>query len=428
MSASYSRRQTCRLCGGSAHDVVLKLTPTPPADAYVPLERRDEVQETYPLDLFLCRDCHHVQLLGVVRPETIYCDYLYETTSSLGLVEHFQRYAEEVCTRLAPAPGSLVIDIGSNDGTLLKGFRARGMRVLGIDPAREIARQATAAGIETLPVFFSAELARTIRAQRGPAAIVTANNLFANVDDLSEMTMGIRELLAPEGVFVFESYYLADVLQNMVFDFIYHEHLSSFSVRPLAAFFRRYDLELIDAQRVPTKGGSLRYTVQRSGGARSVSPSVAALTELERQRGLDRVETYRTFAQSLEAVKGQLLSLLRELKAQGKRIGGFGASATTTTLLYHFELREFLDFLVDDNPQRHHLFSPGYHIPVLPPAALYERKPEAVLILAWRYAKPIMERHHAYRRQGGGFIVPLPVVQVIRGGETSPRELELHRS
>ena len=412
MSASYARRETCRLCGGHAHDVALKLAPTPLADAYVPLERCDEVQETYLLDLFLCRECGHVQLLGVVNPETIYCDYLYETTSSLGLVEHFQRYAEEVCARLAPPSGSLVIDIGSNDGTLLKGFRVRGMQVLGIDPAREIAQRATAAGIETLPVFFNAELARAIRAERGPATIVTVNNLFANVDDVVELTTGIRELLAPDGVFVFESFYLADVLHNMVFDFLYHEHLSSFSVSPLAAFFRRYDMELIDVQRVPTKGGSLRYMVQRTGGPRSVSPAIAELMAFERQHGLNRVETYRAFAEALEAVKRRLLNQLRELKAQGNTIAGFGASATTTTLLYHFELHEFLSFLVDDNPQRHHLFSPGRHLPVLAAQMLYERKPDYVLILAWRYATPIMKRHQAYQRQGGHFIVPLPTLAV----------------
>ncbi len=412
MTASYTLRQTCRLCNGRDHDLALKLAPTPLADAYVPAEHRHDAQALYPLDLFLCRGCGHVQLLGVVQPEAIYRDYLYETASSLGLTEHFQRYADDVCERVAPAPGSFVVDIGSNDGALLKRFLARGMRVLGIDPAREIARRATAAGIETLPLFFNVELAGTIRAERGPAAIVTVNNLFANVDDVAGMAVGIRELLTPDGVFVFESYYLADLLQNMVFDFLYHEHLSSFSVRPLAAFFKRHGLELIDAQRVPTKGGSLRYTVQRAGGSRLVSPSVAAFMALERERGLDRLETYQAFAQSLEAVKGQLLSLLREFKAQGKRIAGFGASATTTTLLYHFELREFLEFLVDENPQRHGLFSPGHHLPVLPAQALYERRPDAVLILAWRYAKPIMQHHEAYRQQGGQFIVPLPTLTV----------------
>lgn len=425
---AYSTRDTCRLCGGTSHDVALKLTPTPPADAYVPLARRDAIQECYPLDWFLCLGCGHLQLLGLVHPETIYRDYLYETTSSMGLVEHFQRYAGDVCTRLALPRGSLVVDIGSNDGTLLKHFAARGMRVLGVDPAEEIARRATAEGAETLPVFFTPELARTIRAERGPAAVVTANNVFANVDDLDELTIGIRELLAPDGVFVFESFYLADVLEHMVFDFLYHEHLSAFSVRPLAAFFARHGLEVIEAQRVPTKGGSLRYTVQRKGRARPVSPSVTALMNSERQRGLDRMETYRAFAESIETIKAELLNLLRELKVQGKRMAGFGASPTTTTLLYHFELREFVEFLVDDNPQRHHLFSPGHHLPVLPPAALEERKPGVVLVLAWRYAKPILERHDAYRRRGGQFIVPLPAVRVIGGGEpSSPAEVPLRQ-
>lgn len=407
------RRDTCRLCGRRHHELALQLAPTPLADAYVSLEHRDEVQPTYPLDLSVCRGCGHVQLLDVVHPEAIYREYIYETTSSLGLAEHFRSYAEEVFGRIAPAPGSFAIDLGSNDGTLLRCFAGRGMRVLGIDPAREIARRATAAGIETLPLFFSEALGRQLHRERGPAAIITSNNLVANVDDLDDFIEGIRALLAPDGVFVFESFYLADLMRHLVFDFIYHEHLSYFSVKPLETFFRRHGMELVDVLRVTTKGGSLRYTVQRAGGPRKASPAVAEMMALETESGLDRPETFRAFAATIDQAKGRVVSLLRDLTAQGKRIDGFGASATTTTLLYHFGLGDMIGAIYDDNAQRHHLFSPGLHLPVLPPQALYERKPDAVVMLAWRYAQPIMARHRPYLEQGGRFVIPLPAVQLL---------------
>jgi SAM-dependent methyltransferase len=314
---------------------------------------------------------------------------------------------------LTPPEGSLVVDIGSNDGALLRAFQALGMRVLGIDPAREIARRATEAGVETLPCFFGLELAERIRKERGPAAIVTANNLFANVDDLATMTAGIRRLLAPDGVFIFESFYLADLIRNMVFDFTYHEHLSYFSVKPLVTFFRSHGMELIDAQRVPTKGGSLRYSVQLAGGPRRVSAGVGELIDLEARLGIHGAKTFADFARKIDGKKSELLGRLDKLRRAGKTIAGYGASATTTTLVYHFALGGLLRFIADDNPVRHSLFSPGYHIPVLSPQRVYDEKVECLVILAWRYCEPIMQKHQALLAQGGHFIVPLPSVAVF---------------
>ena len=413
MNATIFRRDTCRLCGGHDLELVLQLAPTPPGDVYVPAELLDEIQGTYPLALFLCHSCGHTQLLDMVDPEILYGDYIYVTTISLGLAEHFRRYADDVLRRVNPAEGTLVVDIGSNDGTLLKFFQGRGMRVLGVDPARDIARKATESGIETLPSFFTSELAHQIKNERGPAAIITANNVFANVDDLTDMTEGIRHLLAPDGVFVFETGYLVDLIQNTLVDNIYHEHLSYYSVKPLKTFFPHHGMELIDIEHVSTKGGSLRGTVQLAGGPRTASPSVAKLVALEASLGLDRAETFKAFAARIDTVKSQLVSRLRDLKAQGKTIAAYGASVGTTTLIYYFGLGDMLSFIVDENRRRQGLFSPGYHIPVLPPQVIYERKPEYVLILAWRYAEPIVEKHQAYLEQGGHFIVPLPKIVVM---------------
>jgi SAM-dependent methyltransferase len=413
MSATHYRRETCRLCGSRNLEIALHYAATPPADAYVPMEHSHVVQDVYPLDLYLCHDCGFAQLCDVIRADSIYVDYIYETKSSLGLVDHFQSYADAVLDRIKPPRGALIVDLGSNDGTLLRFFKQRGMTVLGVDPAREIARAATESGVETLPEFFTADLSGQLRRERGAATIVTANNIFANVDELDEFTANVRSLLSPDGVFIFESYYLGDLIENMVFDFIYHEHLSSFSVTPLVSFFRRHGMELIDAQRVPTKGGSLRYTVQLAGGPRPVSATVGELLVEEARRGLGRMETFKAFAGRIEFAKEQLLALVIKLKSDGKTMAGYGASATTTTLMYHFGLGNYLDYLVDEYSRKQNVLSPGLHLLVLPPQALIDRKTDYVVILAWRYIQPILKKNRAYRRQGGRFIVPLPKLEVI---------------
>jgi SAM-dependent methyltransferase len=413
MTATYYRRNTCRLCGSHSLEVALHYAPTPPADAYVPAKYRDLAQEAYPLDLYLCGDCGFAQLCDIIRADSIYVDYIYETKSSLGLAQHFERYADAIMNRIKPPQGALVVDIGSNDGTLLRFFQKRGMTVLGVDPAREIAQAATAEGIETLPEFFTASLSREIRRERGPAVVMVVNNLFANVDELGEFTDAVRTLLADDGVFIFESYYLGDLIDNMVFDFIYHEHLSSFSVTPLVGFFRRHGMELIDVERVATKGGSLRYTVQPAGGPRQVSRAVTDLLAEEERRGLGRMATFKAFGARIEAAKNETVALLQGLKAEGKAIAGYGASATSTTLIYHFGLGDYLSFLVDEYPRKQNLFSPGLHLPVLGQQALLERNSDFAVILAWRYVTPILDKNCAFRERGGRFIVPLPKLKVI---------------
>jgi hypothetical protein len=413
MSAPIHRRDTCRLCGSRDLQLVFQLAPSPIGDDYVAADRINQVQDTYPIDLHLCRSCGMSQLLDVIDPAVLYPDYIYVTASSLGLGDHFLRYAEDLVLRRKPAAGSLIVDIGSNDGTLLRCFKQHDLRVLGIDPAREIAERACADGIETLPEFFTPALAKQIKQARGPVAIITANNVFANIDDLKTMTDGIRDLLAPAGVFVFESFYLADLIQNMVFDFIYHEHLSAFSVKPIQLFFRKMGMELIHVQRVPTKGGSLRYTAQLAGGPWPMDASVASMIEFEERFGLYRAETFKAFSARVDGLKMKTVQVLDDLRKEGKTIVGYGASITCTTLIYHFGLGEYMSCLLDDNPAKQGRYSPGLHLPVLAPAILHERRPDYAVILAWRYAEPIIKQHARFLAQGGHFIVPAPGVKVI---------------
>lgn len=413
MTPAVSRRDTCRLCESDQLELALGLEPTPLGDLFVPAALRDVPQPSYPLDLLLCASCGNVQLHDIVNPEIIYPKYTYTSAVSLELPEHFRSYADAVIAKAGLKPGALVIEIGSNEGVLLRAFKDRGMKVLGIDPAREIGRRATAAGIETLTAYFTSDLGRKIRDEYGPASVIIANNVLANIDDLDDVVSGARDLLAPDGIFVFETSYCLDVVEKALLDTIFHEHISYLAVTPLVSYFARHAMEMIDAARVFTKGGSLRGTVQLKGGPRGVEAGVAELVGLEEQAGLGRIEPYQSLKKRLNGITGELLGDVRQWKAEGKSIAAYGAAVGLTTMLYQFGLGPFVDFIADDNPAKQNLFSPGLHLPVLPSASLYDRKPDYVVVLAWRYIDSIVSKNHAYLANGGRFVVPFPRIQVI---------------
>jgi hypothetical protein len=401
------------MCGSSNLEFVFGLAPSPIGDSFVSVEQVDKLQPTYPIDLFLCRGCGLVQLLDVFPWKVLHGEPRYHKPGWVRLDKHIRGYVDEVLALLTPSCGSLIIDIGSDEGVLLRCFQEQGMRPLGIEPASEIARKATAKGIETLSEFLTPELACQIKEERGPAAVVMANNVFANIDDLVSATKSVRDLLAPDGVFIFESIYLADLIQNTGFDFFYHEHLSTFAVGPICSFFQCIGMELFDVRRLPAKGGSVRCFVQLEGAARSIKPSVKRLVASENKLGLFLPETYSHFSSRVDVLKAQVFDLLSDLRSKGNSIVGFGASITGTTLIYHFGIGELLDYLVDDNPAKKGLFSPGLHLPVFPSGELYERKPDYVVVLAWRFVEPIVMKNAAFLEQGGHFIVPVPEVRII---------------
>ncbi len=413
MAEVIHRRNDCRGCGSRDLELMFSLKPTPIGDAYVSADKVSVPQPSYPIDLHICRQCGFAQLLDVIDPEILYGEYIYVTESSFGLPAHFLSYADSVISRCKLAPGSLVVDLGSNDGTLLRCFQKKGMKVLGVEPATHIAAQATADGVETLGAFLSPALAKEMVAKYGPARVITSNNVFANIDDLASWVAAVGNLLASDGVYVIESFYLADVVKNMVFDFIYHEHLSAFSVKPVKLLFERAGLELIAVEHVETKGGSLRYFLQRPGGPLANDGSVAALLAAEERMGLYRKETYVAFAEKINALKEQTRAFLQQAKREGKSVAGFGASITGTTLIYHFEIGEYLDYLVDDNPAKQGRFSPGLHLPVYPTSALAERKPDYVLVLAWRFAGVFIDKNQAYLKNGGRIAIPVPEFRMV---------------
>jgi SAM-dependent methyltransferase len=392
---------------------VVPFHPIPIADAYLPAAKNNEAIQPYPVDLYFCEDCFHVQVLDIVDPRLLFSNYIYVTETSPGLVEHFRQYRDAILERFAFGSGRQMVEIGSNAGVLLRFFQERGLKVLGIDPAVEIAKEATGKGLETWPAFFNHETAQRILKERGPASLIAANNVFAHSDDLNGMARGISQLLTPDGIFVFEVMYLVDIVEKMLFDTVYHEHLSFHSVNPLARFLDRNGLELIDVQRVVTKGGSIRCLAQKKGGPYKVEPSVQQFSQYEIDHGFDKAETYRLYSKKINKCRDAVLELLKDCQRQGKTIVGFGAAPAITTLIYQFELAPFLEYIVDDNPRKHNTFSPGYKIPVLPTSKLAETKPDYVVVLAWIYAKRIMENYRSISAWDGKFIVPLPELQVV---------------
>ena len=366
-----------------------------------------------PMELYLCRECGHLQILHVGNPEIQYRNYVYTTSLSLGLREHFAAYANDVISRHAIVPGSLIVELGSNDGSLLGFFKERGMKVQGVDPAVAIARRATEQGIETIADFFTDEVGDQIRQTRGAARVVIANNMIANVDNLDPLVTGIRNVLADNGLFIFETQYGVDVTEKNLLDTVYHEHLSYFNIKPLTRFFARFGMQVIDVQHIWTKGGSIRVTVQRAGRSRPTS-EVARFIAVEDRLGVDQPAYYAAYMRRITAIRNELIDIADACRTRGRQVAGYGVSVGTTTLLPQLGLENRIDFLVDDDPKKATIMAgPGYDIPILPPATLYERKPAIVVVFAWRYIDPIRAKHPRYFAEGGKFIVPLPSVTYV---------------
>ncbi|MGB0632601.1 MAG: methyltransferase domain-containing protein [Alphaproteobacteria bacterium] len=413
MPALHHRRDRCQLCDSNSLTMILSLAPTPPANAFVPESELDREQPYFPLDVFQCEDCHHVQLVDVVDPAALFENYVYVSGTSPAFVKHFEEYATTVCTQFQPGENSLVVDIGSNDGTLLRFFKQRGHRVLGIDPARDIAAAATGAGIETLPAFFTPPVAADIVAEYGPATIVTANNVFAHAEDLYSIASGIADLLAPDGVFTFEVSYLVDVFEDVLFDTIYHEHMAYHAVGPLQRFFMRAGLELFAAERVSSHGGSLRGYVQKVGGPHPAGGTVDTLIDIEKRLGLDRSATLKEFGARIDGLRDRFIATLRDLTDTGKSIAGYGAPAKATTLLHHFGIEPgTLKYIIDDSPLKQGLYSPGQHIPVVSSDILSENPPDILVILAWNFADVIIKNNADFANRGGKFLIPVPEVRL----------------
>ena len=382
-----TRITSCRLCGGKLHEV-LRLTPTPPANAFVREDQLGVVQECYPLNVVLCVACGCAQLEHTLDPSELFSNYVYVSGTSKSFVEHFERAAASLIERYGLQRNDLVVDIGSNDGTGLKPYLKAGMRVHGFDPAESIAQTARAAGIDTAAHFFTPELAQALIDARGKAQLVTANNVFAHASDLASILKGVKSLLATDGAFVFEVQYVRDLLECNLVDLVYHEHLYYHAVKPLQRFLERNGFALVHVEHIATHGGSIRVHARPAWGGSGVDASVGDLIREEDRRRLFSFTTWETFGDKLMEERKRLLAELDRFE----EIAAYGAPAKLTTLLYHFGLNDYPAYVVDDSPLKQGLYTPGRHIAVKPPDVLYADSPECVLVTAWNFSREIRRK------------------------------------
>ena len=406
------------MCDGLNLSKAMSLTPTPPGNDFLSKGELSREESIYPLDLYFCEDCFHIQLGHVVNPKILYQkNYTYVSSTSSNFVKHLKDYAEDMVMRFKLKDESLVVDIGSNDGTCLSFFKAKGMKVLGIDPAMEVVKIANENQIETINDFFNYEVAVLIKKEYGNADFITSHNACAHIDNLIDIVSGVEYLLKNNGIFVIEVGYFVDVYSNTWLDTIYHEHLDFHTVAPFEKLFSRAGMELIRVERISPQGGSIRVIAQKKGGKFKKDKTVNTLIKIESKLELNKLQTFQKFDEKINIVKKSLLNLLHKLKEDGKTIAGFGAPTKATTLMNHFGVDEkILDFIVDDNPLKQGLFTPISHIPVVPTSLMYQRKPDYVLILAWNFADAIMKNHVRYAQEIGDFILPMPEPQIVKLG------------
>lgn len=403
----------CRLCKGKDLKKVLDLGKTPPANSFLKKSQLKDKEDFFPLVVNFCRNCSQLQLSHVVSPEILFRHYVWVSSTSPVTVLHFGEYAKSTFEKIGLKKGDLVVEMGSNDGVLLKPFKKLGARVLGVDPARNVARRATKEGILTLPHFFNVKIAKQIVKKYGKAKVIAANNVFAHINDLDEIVNAVHELLDSQGAFVIEAPYNIDLVEKNLFDIVYHEHLSYLAIKPLDKFFKSFGMQIFDVEKKDVHGGSVRISIKFKDAKHQVRNSVKEFIALEDSKRLFDINTYYEFAKNIKKNKISLLKLLKKLKKEKNHIAGYGAPAKATTLLHYFGIgKDIIDFIADDSHFKHGLFTPGKHIPIVPPENLYTKKPDYLLILAWNFAKPIMKMHEKFRQQGGKFIVPVPTPKV----------------
>jgi SAM-dependent methyltransferase len=403
----------CRSCGSSGLSVFLDLGETPLANALITEDQLGASEPVYPLELALCLNCTLVQITATVPPEQMFREYVYYSSYSDTMVRHAKSIAERLIQREGLNADSLVVEIASNDGYLLRYFVDAGVPVLGIEPARNIARVAVARGVATLPEFFDRGLAETLVAEGRQADVVLANNVLAHIPDINGMVAGVKEILKPRGAFVFETPYIKDLLDQVEFDTIYHEHLFYYSMTALDALLRRHGLAAAEVERLPIHGGSLRVTAVHAGREAAAS-SVHDLLEREASWGVGRHDSYCDFAERVATLGTDLRDLLDEFKSAGKRIAAYGAAAKGSTLLNAFGIgSDQLDFVADRSPIKQGRYMPGVHLPVVAPERLLEAMPDYTLLLTWNFADEIMAQQAEYRRRGGKFIIPVPEPLVV---------------
>lgn len=405
----------CRHCGTALEVSFCDLGMSPPSNSYLAADQLDAMEAFYPLHAWVCGECFLVQLAEFETPEQIFSDYAYFSSYSDSWVAHAKVYASEMIERFGFDEASQVIEIASNDGYLLQFFKEKGVPVLGIEPAANVAKAAEEKGIETLVQFFGAQTAESLSKRGIQADLLLGNNVLAHVPALNDFVQGMKIALKPTGIITMEFPHLLQLMRQNQFDTIYHEHFSYLSLSTVERVFAKFGLRVFDVDQLPTHGGSLRiYAAHVENEARPVTDNVVALKKEEAAAGLGRLDAYRSFSDQVKQTKRALLRFLIEAREQGKSVVGYGAPAKGNTLLNYCGVRtDLVDYTVDRSPHKQDRFLPGVHLPVHSPDKIRETKPDYVLILPWNIKDEVMEQMSHIREWGGQFVVPIPETKVL---------------
>lgn len=404
----------CRACGSARQQLVVDLGFQPLANSYLRPEGLTAMEATYPLTVYHCEACHLVQIPAVTSAHDIFHDYLYMSSFSQGWLDHARRYVDQMVARFDLGKGSKVVEIASNDGYLLQYVVAKGIAALGVEPAENVAKIAEDKGVPTRVAFFGVETAKQLVAEGWSADLTAANNVLAHVPDINDFVAGYGVILKPDGVATFEFPHVLNMLALNQFDTIYHEHFSYLSLLAVSAVMQKHGLRVFDVERLPTHGGSLRLFVCRQTSKHQEQPAVAALLAEERAFGLDKAETYATFAGNCRTVKNNLMKFLIAAAEQGKTVCGYGAPAKGNTLLNFCGARsDLIAFTVDRNTHKQGHYLPGTRIPIRAPEDLLRQKPDYVLILPWNLRDEICTQMADVRSWGGKFVVAVPKLEVF---------------
>ena len=404
----------CRFCRAPLTATFVDLGMSPLCESFVPADALNRMEAFYPLHVRVCEECFLVQLDEYVTPDTIFTEYAYFSSYSDSWVEHARQYVNRMADRLQLGPSSRVFEIASNDGYLLQHFVARGIPVVGIEPAANVARAAMEKGIPTVVRFFGEQTATDLALSPGRGDLIVANNVLAHVPDINDFIAGVTVLLKPTGVVTMEFPHLMRLMDGNQFDTIYHEHFSYLSLAVVQRMFAAHGLRVFDVEELTTHGGSLRIHACHIDASIPETHAVAALLRREDAAGLNRIGSYVHFAERVQETKRRLLAFLIEAKRQGRTIAGYGAPGKGNTLLNYCGIRtDFLDYTVDRNPYKHGKFLPGTHIPIFPPGRIRETRPDYILILPWNLRDEIAGQLAYVREWGGRFVVPIPEVEVF---------------
>ncbi|MDC1418087.1 class I SAM-dependent methyltransferase [Candidatus Thioglobus sp.] len=412
-SNSFTNVTDCKLCKSSDQIKVLALSPVPIGDRYLPESEKSIVLEEFPMDIMMCKSCGHYQNSGFVNPELIYSHYLSRpATTNPVLSDAYKGYVSDLL-KLTKKSELFAVEAGSNDGAFVSYLQENGIKVLGVEPSLNLSKQANDRGIPTLNDYFSFNVSKEIKKDYGEADFFVANHTFSNIIDNNDFVNGVKNLLAPSGVFSMQTHYHLSVIEKNLVENFTHEHLSGYYVKPLVSFFSSHELELFDVEVVPAKEGSIRCFIQHKGGPNKLQKSVSDTIAYEDSIGMDRVDRHVSITSFMEKIKTRLHDLLDSEVEKGKTVAGFGTSIGATTFSYNYDLGNLISFFVDDDKYRHNLISPGLQIPVLPSKMIYERNVDYVIIMAPLYAEAIMKNNQEYLEQGGTFIKIWPEFEVI---------------